>query len=1250
MIHEGARQLPTQHISIRVPWHDSDWNGTVCKNPLKNVACRALKNIAEKKDEAQEFKIKGCKFSDLNEAILPPCFYENGKFMAPFPIETTKRHPYTIWDSPPELVEHFLPTTFELKPYTAECVPYRWLNLKESKKIVKQYELGFNQEFEPPGLDKKSPWIQERRNHLVMLETFYSAIKPTESLCFFYAKDTPLSNSPNRTIIGVGLVDLVGNEKEYKYSVTNPSFKSLIWERDIIHSIRSDFKRGFIFPYNEILKFAEKQGFDPEEYVAFAPNDAFANFSWGSEHVSNDHAISSILICIRSLEKINTDYPEFGLDPAIKWLNQQLKRLWKMRGAFPGFGSVLSALLGNEKGNLIAYDMFTANSDYDNQFSIDPWQLFEKYLTQPNLAPESFQQNIGGGYAKYWSNLPPERKEYLKLLSRFSLSYSQACRMFEKEKRLGGATDTEIFANPYRIFEEDREAEDPVSIATIDKGLQPNSMISKYHPLPEICKLTDNIDPRRVRALIVSALELGALQGHTLLSHSIIPNFIEKIPVEADCPIRSDVIESLGSEMVEVVNKINLTNGDIGFQLTRFSDSSKMIRDLVNKRLSSKKRFSSQYDFRHEVDSKFDELPKLSPDREIENQARTEKAEALAELYHSRFSVLVGSAGTGKTTLLEMLCDLGDVSSKGILLLAPTGKARMQIKKRANLDNAQTIAQFLLNTGRRYNPITGKYSVKNDNRKCRDYGTVIIDECSMLTEEQLASVIDALGMERLVLVGDPQQLPPIGNGRPFVDIVRKIKPENIEFKFPRVDTGYAELTIQRRQQGKERNDVRFANLFRNNPDSTSDDTWNLIQSNKIDEIRFESWNNYEELKDKLLNHLVKELNLNGIDDELNFERRLGATYYENNPKTYFWRNKEETEMKIEDWQIISPIRGSESGVQSLNQLIQSTFRKTWLAEAIEPARYKLINKPVIPHGIIYGDKVINLKNSDERDVYPERDSYVANGDIGLVVGSIKTKRNKKLFKNLKVEFASQPSFEYEFPLGNINSEGDSPPLDLAYVLTVHKTQGSEFGTTFVVLPEPCWLMSRELLYTALTRHKHKLIILYNDKLRSLQKYTRDEYSEIARRLTNIFTEPSPEHLKIHGREVILDKNMVHLANNGMFMQSKSELVIANELLSRGIEFEYEEPLPLKNGLTYFPKFTINDLDTGYNYYWEHINLQHNPKIQERWEKKLENYKDNQIFPREENVANSDILIITEESDSGGIDQGAVRDIITKHQL
>jgi ATP-dependent exoDNAse (exonuclease V) alpha subunit len=101
----------------------------------------------------------------------------------------------------------------------------------------------------------------------------------------------------------------------------------------------------------------------------------------------------------------------------------------------------------------------------------------------------------------------------------------------------------------------------------------------------------------------------------------------------------------------------------------------------------------------------------------------------------------------------------------------------------------------------RYNPESGRYSVTEAANRERGYKTVIIDESSMLTEDQLAATFDAIettAVERLILVGDPRQLPPIGAGRPFVDIIAFVASNGSQEtgKGPR---GYAELKIVRRQ-------------------------------------------------------------------------------------------------------------------------------------------------------------------------------------------------------------------------------------------------------------------------------------------------------------------------------------------------------------------------------------------------------------------------------------------------------------------
>ena len=183
-----------------------------------------------------------------------------------------------------------------------------------------------------------------------------------------------------------------------------------------------------------------------------------------------------------------------------------------------------------------------------------------------------------------------------------------------------------------------------------------------------------------------------------------------------------------------------------------------------------------------------------------------------------------------------------------------------------------------------------------------------------------------------------------------------------------------------------------------------------------------------------------------------------------------------------------------------------------------PIEGRKIHPPLGPQGIIYGDKVINLKNSTRRKVYPDRQSYVANGDVGLVVGNYKTKNQNKLYSWLEVEFTSQPGHDYKFDIGEFKGEEGTPPLELAYALTVHKTQGSEFGITFVVLPNPCWLLSRELLYTALTRQQERVIILHQGDVRELRRYADESYSDIARRLTNLFGPPNPISVEVDGNK------------------------------------------------------------------------------------------------------------------------------------
>ena len=1247
----SARRLPVQHLSIRVPWHDNGWTGTVCNNPESNMACRALSRIAEKKDDSAELAIAGRAMAELSQEHLPACWNERAGFMSSTPMTVTREHPYAKNNA--DSHGHFLPTPHTLRPYSAACIPFRWMLKSESSEFTERYDLGFQPDREPDlGFD--TVWIQERANQLTMLDTFFSAIVPEESLCFFYAKDTPLSASTGRIIVGVGLVRGVDEPTEYHYSAANPPLRSALWERNVEHSIRPGFEAGFVFPYSELFELALEQGLDPEQFLAFAPDDAFWSFSYASEHVSHDHAIATVLNCFRALDRIEEVLPG-PWRRAKSWLDQQLNRLWRMRGPFPGFGSALTAFLG-DGGNLVAYEVAESCAKGTSDANVDPWPAFEQVMRAPGTSKGAAKSLIGEGFSRAWQAMPPERKELLKLLSRFSLEADQARRFFNPDARPAALSDADLITNPYLLYEADRLSVDPISMTTIDRGMLPDKVILEAHPLPERSRLADKVDPRRARAILVAALEQGAEQGHTLLPRGWLTTLIAEMPLETDCPVGPEVLAGLAELLHGVVDTVEMADGTPGYQLVRFTESGQIIAKLIRKRLGEKsRRHQGRYDFRNVVDRVIGKpMPEDSLDAETEERARQEKAEALAEIFASRFSVLIGAAGTGKTTLLKGLCSLEDVTDGGILLLAPTGKARVQLETKTGMTGGGlTIAQFLMRYGQRYNPDTGHYRVTGSANRCSDYGTVIVDECSMLTEEQLAALIDALNkVDRLVLVGDPRQLPPIGSGRPFVDIVDDLAPEGIENRFPRVGRGYVELTIARRQQGKTRADLMLAGWFGGIGDPAADEIWDLLEAKTMDELAFERWIDGEDLQQKLLARIVAELKLSGLEDETGFELSIGGQ--DSDFGVFFWRQrnekKDEARPDAEAWQIISPVRGAEHGVTALNRLVQQTFRKKWLEKAQSKAnRYRKINSPQGPQGIIYGDKVINLQNSSRRQVYPDRDSYVANGDVGLVVGNYKTKHQKKLFPYVEVEFTSQLGHAYNFHVGEFSGEGGSPPLELAYALTVHKTQGSEFGITFVVLPNPCWLLSRELLYTALTRQQRRVVILHQGDVRDLRRYSRETHSDIARRLTNLFgRNPNPIEFEVDGSKRFLEDRLIHRTKRGDLVRSKSEVIIANELLAQGFNrYEYESELKLPDGRTHLPDFTIVDDDTGERFYWEHLGLLHNPEYAARWERKLSAYRAADILPHDEGGGDAGTLIVTRDDEAGGIDAKAIAELIVE---
>lgn len=1250
--------IPTKHLSVRVPWHDAGWNGKICCHPRDNGSCMFLPRINKSKDAEKEEQLAEQWIHELDLEQLPPCVGEKVHFMSPHPIYKKVNHPYAKNDGNSKFYGHYDETTYCYPGYSFSVIPYNWmLKNPETNASEKAQALKLSYEIDKePALNFKNSWVQQIDNQRSLLDTFIQPIQSQKSLVFIYAKNIPFIDTTSRILIGVGRVAEIGQLTEYAYDEQKPkTFRSTLWERPVYHTIREDFKNGFLLPYQEFFKLAEKDDtINIHDYVALAPS--FEEFSFGSEWVSNDTAIESLLILHEKLRQFQQLLPDKNYEHQLKWIDHELSRLWKMRGPFPGLGAVLSGLKIAD-GNLLAWELDRVIRDEnDGEVVRNPWDFVERLFNDDSsFLPPNINIKISDTQKQTWKNYNKEEKEFLQLLSRMHVNNDQVKQVVDAKTK----EQKDYLQNPYLLYEHTRLKKYQFPVNTIDKAIFGDQAGLEKFPLPELTNLDTPLDQRRVRAFAVKVLEEAAIGGNTLLTDSQLITKLDEEPVEPLCnpSIRNllAIDEFLNKEVTQ--HTLDEDEEKFYFKLKRFDVIKAKISKFVQKRLQRSIKSPVTLDWRSIIDQKFGKIDTSKPQwyQERDERARKEKSSALQVLANSKVSMLIGPAGTGKTTLLNILCEQDFIRNGTMLRLAPTGKARIKMGA-----DAKTLAQFLIQA-KRYNPETGQYYI-NPKAEVSKYDTVIVDESSMLTEEQLAALLDSLsGVERFILVGDYRQLPPIGAGRPFVDIKAYLEQQS---------KGIAELKEIFRQNSDQtiteeepnRLDIRLAKWFSDDEVKKNEiDIFDEIANNKEKDwgnIRFFEWHNVRHLEEILID--ITNGEIEGLlgrtegkivrNPQANFDSSLGSNYFIE--KSNWSGFGLESALEIENWQILSPTRNLGYGTKVLNQKIQKTFRGKIKEKAIFPGKFKKrkMSKPIGDDGIVYGDKVINTRNirwnKPWHRIYNPKDigdehllKYMANGEIGLHIGRYGDwKYNTP--RPVNIVFSSQPNYAYVFKESDFQEDGDIQ-LELAYSITVHKSQGSGFKTVLFVLPNPCPILSRELFYTALTRQEDRIVILHQGDFKDFRKFTKGEYSETGRRLTDLMAEPQ---LKLVNKKYY-DTKYIQVSEKGEFMISKSEVIIADKLHNKGIQYVYEASINDDKGVTIHPDFTIEDRDSGIIYYWEHLGLLPKDDYRSKWKRKKEWYERNGILDYKENPDADKQLIITRDKPDGGIDSSEIKDII-----
>ena len=380
-----------------------------------------------------------------------------------------------------------------------------------------------------------------------------------------------------------------------------------------------------------------------------------------------------------------------------------------------------------------------------------------------------------------------------------------------------------------------------------------------------------------------------------------------------------------------------------------------------------------------------------------------QQLEATEEALSSGLLLITGGPGTGKTTILNGILSLYSQMGLKVALTAPTGRAAKRLTEVTG-EEASTIHR-LLEAG--IDPHTGKMFFARDEENPLKVDAVIVDEMSMVDIQLLGSLLRAIpGGKRLILVGDPDQLPPVGPGFPFSDCLRsKVLPA-----------------------------VRLTEIFRQAQESLI-----VMNAHRI------NCGQMPELRDR-----TRDFFFLPCRSEEEVAQTVAGLCTTRLPKNMG--------IPSDQIQVLTPTRKGAVGTWGLNGLLQSQ---------LNPPQSAKKERKFGEFSFREGDRVMQIRNNYDM-MWKTTDSAtigtgIFNGDIGTITAIDFNE------ETLTIVFDGR---EAQNDFTKLNE------LEPAYAMTVHKSQGSEYRAVILCAWNGSpYLLSRSVLYTAVTRAKELLIIV-----------------------------------------------------------------------------------------------------------------------------------------------------------------------------
>ncbi len=375
--------------------------------------------------------------------------------------------------------------------------------------------------------------------------------------------------------------------------------------------------------------------------------------------------------------------------------------------------------------------------------------------------------------------------------------------------------------------------------------------------------------------------------------------------------------------------------------------------------------------------------------------------EAIVTAIEKGVLILTGGPGTGKTTTVNGILELFERDGLNVVLTAPTGRAAQRMSEITGKE-ACTIHRLL--EAERGNGERMHFC--RDERNPIDADVVIVDELSMVDIVLFSALLAALPLGcRLIMVGDADQLPPVGAGNVLHDLI---------------DANLLPV-------------VELSEVFRQAMQS-------LIVTNAHRIVHGEE----PELSrvDNDFFHMERDSGVQAVKD-------IVSLYRDRLPKAYGYE-------PIKDIEVLCPSKKGDTGTVNLNRVLQ---------EAVNPPEKGKDEIRLMTRVFRVGDKVMQMKNNYNIHWTREKENGegIFNGDVGIL------KSVDRSSGIIKVDFDGRIA---EYPADSLSE------LELAYAMTIHKSQGSEFEAVIMpVIDVPPQLCYRNLFYTAVTRAKSKMITM-----------------------------------------------------------------------------------------------------------------------------------------------------------------------------